>query len=378
MPSFLNDSGLGAEQIGNVFVLISLATLISAPSWGRNADKYGSRSKYLTVFPLIAAAIMAPLILFPGYYQAICIALVQGALIVPLVPLADAVCIERCRIFGWKYGRIRLWGTVGFLATSSVGGFLAESLGWGTVMLLMLAIVCLMAVGGFKLEASLLPKVKGDTEHLLQDIKQVIHSRRGLILRPFVLLFLGGTILYQTAFGAYNLFFGINLEHITHASKWISIAWAIATISEILFFGVVDSLMKKTGPVIMMGIAMACAVLRWGLLSYTTSLPLILTSQILHGVMLGGFVTGAVTFSSRIFPSKFKTFAQGLHNAAYNGLGGALAALTCSHIFSVGGAHAAFRFSAIVAFMSILCLALGPLLHSRKRLMIVGEASNVA
>lgn len=53
IPSFLSSAGLDSHQIGNVFVLISLATLISAPSWGSSADKFGLRSKFLVGFPLI-------------------------------------------------------------------------------------------------------------------------------------------------------------------------------------------------------------------------------------------------------------------------------------------------------------------------------------
>lgn len=373
MPSFLSNAGLDSRQIGNVFILISVSTLIASPSWGTKADKLGSRSKYLVGFPLIAATIMAPLILFPGYYQAILIALVQGALIVPLVPLADSVCMERCKSLGWKYGRIRLWGTVGFLASSGVGGFIAEFVGWEPVMLLMLVIICLIAIGGFKLKASSM--TPSETEGPLRN--ECILPRHPLILRPLVLFFLGSTILYQTAFGTYNLFFGINLEQTTHTTKWISIAWTIATMSEILFFGVVDSFIRKYGPLMVMGAAMACAALRWGVLSYTHSLSVILSLQALHGIMMGGFVTGAVTFSSRLFPSTLKTFAQGLHNAAYNGLGGAMAALTCSYAFFEGGTHTAFLFSTIAAVAAMMCLAIVVLLYREQELTITREAPDV-
>lgn len=376
MPSFLSSAGLDSRQIGNAFILISLATLIFAPSWGSRADKHGLRSKFLIGLPLVAVALMAPLILFPGYYQAILIALVQGALIVPLIPLADSICIERCKEFGWKYGRIRLWGTVGFLATSSIGGFVAEVIGWTPVMLLMLLIICLLAVGGFMLKASSPLKTSEKSDFPFQNNN--LSSRRTLTLRPFVLFFLVGTVLYQTAFGTYNLFFGINLEQVTHASKWISVAWTIATLSEILFFGVVDSLIKKVGPLKIMGVAMACGVLRWFLLAHTSSLPIILASQILHGVMLGGFVTGAVTFSSSIFPSTLKTFAQGLHNAAYNGLGGAMAAFTCSYAFSEGGANTAFMFSSIVAAASMMCVAACALLHRKQSIVLANGVPDAA
>ncbi len=376
LPSFLDSVGLDSRQIGNVFVLISLATMVSAPSWGSGADRFGLKSKFLIGFPLLAAVIMTPLILSPGYYQAILIALVQGALIVPLIPLADSVCIERCKEFGWKYGRIRLWGTIGFLMTSSVGGFVAESVGWTPVMFLMLSIVCLMAIGGFRLRASSPLKIGKKLNFQSQNAH--VQSRRVLVLRPFVLFFLIGTVLYQTAFGTYNLFFGINLEQTTHAPKWISVAWVIATLSEIAFFGMVDSLIKRIGPLKMMGLAIMCGSIRWALLSQTSFLPLILASQILHGVMLGGFVAGAVTFSSNIFPSTLKTFAQGLHNAAYNGLGGAIAALACSYVFFEGGVAAVFRFSSVIAVASMGCLLACALLYRKLSLALTNRIPNAA
>lgn len=376
MPSFLSSAGLNSQQIGNVFILISLATLISAPSWGSSADKLNLRSKFLIGFPLMAVVIMVPLILFPGYYQAITIALVQGALIVPLIPLADSICIERCKESGWKYGRIRLWGTVGFLMTSSIGGFVAEAVGWTPVMLIMLSIICLLAIGGFRLKAS--SPLKTNNKLDFTFLNSNFRSRRTFLFQPFVLFFLIGTALYQTAFGTYNLFFGINLEQVTHAPKWISVAWVIATLSEISFFGTADSLIKNVGPIKIIGCAIMCGIIRWLLLSHTSSLLLILASQILHGVMLGGFVTGAVMYSSSIFPSTFKTFAQGLHNAAYNGLGGALAALTCSHVFSERGAHAAFVFSAAIATASMMCFLTCALLHRKQNAILTNRVPNAA
>lgn len=363
MPSFLDNSGLGAKQIGTVFLLISAATLFSAPSWGRHADKHGLRSVFLTGFPFVAAVIMAPLIVFPGYYQAIFIALVQGALIVPLVPLADAVTIERSQSFGWQYGRIRLWGTVGFLMTSSLGGFLAENLGWDTVMFVMMGIVLTLSWTGYRLKASLHPaKIERAASSPIKA-----SSCLATIKHPFVFLFLAGTVLYQAAFGTYNLFFGIHIEKISEASKWISIGWTIATLSEILFFTVVSSIQKKIGPVGIMVLATISAATRWFFLAQTDSLVVILILQILHGIMLAGFTTGAVTFATSLFPSSQKTFAQGLYNAAYNGLGGILAAIVASHAYDLGGISTAYLLSAFLSIGATICLLLGPLPLERKQ-----------
>lgn len=363
MPSFLDSSGLGAKQIGSVFLLISAATLFSAPGWGRRADKHGWRSLFLTGFPLVAVIIMTPLIVFPGYYQAILIALVQGALVVPLVPLADAVTIERSHASGWRYGRIRLWGTVGFLLTSSFGGFLAEHLGWDAVMFVMMGVIFMLSWGGYRLKASSQPVKNEDTA----SSPSKSPSRFETLRRPVVFLFLAGTVLYQTAFGTYNLFFGIHIEKIAATSKWISIGWTIATLSEILFFTIVDSIQKKIGAVGIMALAMVSAIFRWFFLAHTDSLVVIVLLQVLHGVMLGGFTTGAVMFAASLFPSSQKTFAQGLHNAAYNGLGGILAAVVASQAYGYGGASVAYLISALLSVGAMICLILGPLSFEKRQ-----------
>lgn len=363
MPSFLDQAGLNSTQIGHVFMLISLATFLSAPAWGHNADKYGLRPIFLTSFPLVAAVLMLPLILHPGFFSAIGIALLQGALVVPLVPLADAVTMERCEKFEWGYGRLRLWGTVGFLITSSCGGFIADQWGWMAVMILMLLLALAIAVGGYALKASPTHSKAATTQQTSTAKSSEEYSPWK---NPIILLFLAGTVFYQSAFGAYNLFFGIHVEKLGGAAKWVSISWTIATFSEILFFTQADRIMKRIGPVGLIMAAMIAAILRWSLMAYTQSISLILSLQILHGIMLGGFTTGTVAFAHRLFPKNLKTYGQGLHNAAYNGVGGVLAAQVAGYFYGGFGSATAFTVSAILAVVALAALILGPARREKK------------
>lgn len=326
----------------------------------------------MTAFPAIAATGMIPLVLFPNFGTALCLAVLQGALVVPLIPISDAVCMERCVQFGWGYGRLRLWGTVGFLITSSCGGFVAERFGWTTVMLIMIIFTYFLALGGYFLKASHAPLLK-DTKDSIQNLTKKLPSTNKWVLKnPVVLFFLAATICHQMAFGAYNLFYGIQIESITGNPEWISIGWSIATVSEIAFFSQADRIIKNIGPMKLMGLAILSGIVRWTGMSVTTSLPLAMGLQLLHGIMLGGFTTGAVAFAHNLFPKDQKTFGQGLHNAAYNGLGGILAAQFAGLAFSYLGASKMFLIAANISFASFIMLALGPgeLVQSLRRIKI--------
>ncbi len=353
IPPFFHSNGINGMQIGFIFLLISFTNLFAAPIWGRTADKYHLRGVFLTSFPAIAGLLMLPLILKPSFAAALAIAILQGLFFYPLIPLADSICMTRCDSKGWGYGSLRLWGTVGSLISASMGGLIADRYGWTVVMLLMIASTFGISIGGYLLKA---PKTIKHKSYLPFEKETEISWMKN----PILLLFLGATIFYQTAFGAFHLFYGIFLEDIGASAKWISIGWTFSTISEIAFLSQADKLLKYIGPVRLMGLAMIAGVIRWLGMALFQSLTAAISLQLLHGVMLGGFVAGAVAFAHQIFPHHQKALGQGLHNSAYNGIGGITASLVCGFAYSHYGNRIMFITSACLCIISLILLIIGP------------------
>ena len=126
LPLLLLDSGLDAVAIGTVFGAGALVALVAYPTWGLLADGPLGRERSMSAAALVAAGIGVVLVLAQGdpFLVGVCVALMPFGM-ASWEPVADALVLqalggEAAR----RYGRFRLWTSVGWATTALAGGVL--------------------------------------------------------------------------------------------------------------------------------------------------------------------------------------------------------------------------------------------------------------
>src|SRR5688572_12404280 len=118
-PLYLADRGLSAVQIAWVLALPPLARIFAPAAWGWVADRTGAHRAIVAFSCIVTAAAFAVLPLTP--HVAVVIALMSvlsgGAL-----ALVEAITLGSLAGQPGRYGPIRLWGSVSFLAVVLAGG----------------------------------------------------------------------------------------------------------------------------------------------------------------------------------------------------------------------------------------------------------------
>jgi len=342
---YLESLGFDGLQIGILAAAIPLGKVVFGPIWTLWADRIGAR-KGMAVLSVALAAVAFSLLFGSTRFLAICAVLyLYSALLSPLLPLVEATTLELADRHRWQYGRIRVWGSVGFVVTALALGPFFDSFAIRYVLHAILAASLINLVA-----TAAIPSVP----------PRATWGRRDLsvsLLRPGVMLFFGCTLLMQASHGGYYAFFSIVLDGAGYSRGTIGGLWALGVAAEMVAMVASTALLRRFGVASLMTGCLGLAVVRWGLNAATSWLPALLVAQLLHAFTFGAFHVAAVTGTHRLFPESLRSSGQSLYSGLTYGAGNALGFLGAGAIYKWGGPGPMFLAAAgmalAAAFLSL-------------------------
>jgi PPP family 3-phenylpropionic acid transporter len=261
----------------------------------------------------------------------------------PLLSLSDATAFEHVRQHGGAYARLRVWGSVGFLAAVLISGKILETHGTAVVLTATTAALGLAAAVSFLLPA---PPPEPRPE--------AVRAWLRLLARSELWLFLGAVALAQAAGAAYDGCFSLHLQRLGFGAPFVGLAWALGVGCEVLLMIWAGPLIRWMGADRMFAISIACAALRWLLLANVHSPTGILLLQPLHGITFGWFYVAGVTLMRDRGGSDAPTAAQGLFAGAFS-LGSIPGIAMAGRLLESGGGQRLYSIAAVVAALGAAC-----------------------
>jgi MFS transporter, PPP family, 3-phenylpropionic acid transporter len=300
VPSYLATKGLDAAEIGLLLAAVQLSRLIGNPLIARAADGWGESRLPIIVLSFLSLGGFAAYLLVDGFAGLMVLSVALGLTFTAVMPLADGLTLRAAALGGFDYGRVRLWGSLGFILASTGAGWLIARQGAGLVVWLLIIAWALTLLVAFAL-----PRVPrhgatgGGMLTLLGDrrfIAMLITSSS--IQASHSLLYAFGTI-YWTAAG-----------HSTATVGWL---WAESVIAEVLLFAFAKRFVSRLTSPQLFVIGGFGAILRWVLAGLGTGLPLLIVVQLLHACSFAATHLAAMTFLARRSPQGLAASAQVLH-----------------------------------------------------------------
>lgn len=339
---WLEARGMHGIWLGLLSAMRPLMSVIGPVLFGLLADTLRLRGS-LVVLACVGAVVSFSGIAVPaalGVAPAFAVLLVCNSAFslfrVSMIGLTDVTALES----GVDYGRIRLFGSLGFLVVAVSSGHLLdpEALAPYPVAVLV-ALVLTFAV------ALTLPRsVKRPPKPVLADLRVLLGSR------DFG-LFLGAVALWAASQNAYDFYFSLHLADLGADAGVISWAWGLATAAEVLLLIGASRWVVRFGTVPLLLVAYGATVLRWVLLATVPSLGLLLALQPLHAVTFGLAWVATLEHVKRRAPAHVLATAQASLLAA-TGVGGAVSMLAWGAISEVGKGPAVFLTAAGVAALA--------------------------
>jgi PPP family 3-phenylpropionic acid transporter len=126
---YLQSIGLRPTEISRLLAFSPVMGLLAPPIFGLLADARQARGRLLRVGTIAAAFFFSGFLVTRSDWMLWVVTAVFFLARAPLSPLVDASALEHVHSHGGSYGRLRVWGSLGFLVAVLAGGYIMEW--WG-------------------------------------------------------------------------------------------------------------------------------------------------------------------------------------------------------------------------------------------------------
>lgn len=347
-PLFLAHRGFGATDIGVLMGVYAGLRIIGPPAFAHWADAPGRRVPALKLAGFLS---LACVVAFHYLGSFITFALLLGAFSAlwnGLMPIYDALVLDRVGADAGRYGLLRLWGSLGFIATALGAGLLLDGEGMARLPWLLAACVAMTCVllMGLRSRGAPAGARRGPLWQSLRDRRV-----QALLLVSFLMLL---------SHGAYYGFFSLYLERYGYSRSVIGMLWSLGVAAEILVFLMAARLTRRYHLTTLLSASLAATVLRWAMLAAWPESALVVTiAQCLHLASFGLFHLCMVTLTRQLFPAEVSATAQALHTSVGYGAGGMLGAIASGYLWRDLGPQAPFVAATAIAALGWLVSRLG-------------------
>lgn len=248
-----------------------------------------------------------------------------------LLPQFEAMTLTALGHANHEYGRIRLWGSLGFLLVAGSYGWLLDRLGDAAFPWL-----CLPLLGVAVLAA---------WPHRNERPASVVGAAPAghLWRRPGVRRFLLMALLAQAGFGTFYVFYTLHLQANGHDGLQVGILWAIGVLAEIVMFWFVPGVLARIGAPRLLGYCLLIGTVRWALTAlFAASFALMALVQLSHAFSFAVFQSCLMRMMAEYFPGRRAAAGQGLLYGFSSGVGGVLGAAVAALLWHYGGGAWAF------------------------------------
>jgi PPP family 3-phenylpropionic acid transporter len=364
LPVWLDAVGLSAREIAIIVALPMVVRVIATPAIAFAADRAGDHRGYLVVLAWIALGAALVLGQCAGFWPILLLCLLFAVAVSTVMPLTETVAMVGVRTAGLDYGRMRLWGSLSFVAASFCGGWVLERLGAPAVVWLLVGGAALTA-----LAAHGLPRPVGRATRPAASARRRISLAEALALlrSGLFLAFLLAVGAVQAAHAAFYAFGTLHWAAQGLSSGWSGALWAIGVAVEIGLMAFSGALVRRVGAVELIVLGAAVSVVRWLAMGFDPPLPALIGLQTLHGMTYGATHIGAFYFITRTVPEGQAGTAQALYASITGGIAMGGATLLSGQIYASSGGRTYWAMAAIAGVGLAASLAL---LRARHRTAI--------
>jgi PPP family 3-phenylpropionic acid transporter len=279
-----------------------------------------------------------------GFVPILIAAVLLGFMSAPLLPMIDAYGLKGLALRARAYGPVRLWGSVAFMAANLSAGLMLAALAPSDLIWLIFAGNCTVVAAAFMLVP--LPR---------DEAPQRSVPRHSHLRQPSFLAIAAAASFIQASHAVYYAFSTLDWSSKGYGGATIGMLWALGVAAEIVLFAFAPRLPGSIGPVTLILIGAAGALVRWTATAFDPPLVLLAPLQALHALSFGATHLGTMMFLSRNAPEGGRAAAQG-DIATASTLAMAAASALSGLLYAAGGSHAYLAMAALAAAGGVFAL----------------------
>ncbi|MBV8502283.1 MAG: MFS transporter [Paucibacter sp.] len=351
VPLWFESLGLPIVTIGFLMSLPSWTRLYASFAWGWLADRDGGHVRLLRVAGTLSLVTAFALLIDSSTAVMAVAIFAYFSFNAAFTPLTDTVVSAELAtaeggVDARRYGRVRLWGSLGYLGAVLGFGWLFDHAGMGAFVPALLVSLVLLLLASLALPTR---RLAAHTHEKGPPLGEVLS-------RPDVRWFLAGIFLTVLAHQALYCFYSLFLAAQGHSKSTVGLLWGVGVMAEIGWFALQGRMMER-GTVHHWLIASAgVAALRFAV---TAAFPSIFWLQTLmqttHAISFAAQHLACLALITRYFPGRLRGRGQALYLVIGYGLSGVVAALGGAWLVDAWGLASAFWAASLAAVAGAWC-----------------------
>ena len=339
MAKELRAWGVDGLTLTALMVIMPLTRVLIGPMWGTLADHWRDEARVLRFAALTSFFGLIALLSLPASFAVVGLLLMIAGR-AGIGPVLDGLTLRALGGDSGAYGKVRRWGSVGFLVAVGVAALLEDQLGLSPLKLGVLLSAAFCAMAFFAPQAEPPPRAP-----LWPAFKAMLGD-------PAMRWLLLGAALHYAPHSIYDTYFTVHVEDLGMRPALAGVAVALGVAVEVIVLGKSQAILARFGAERLFVASALLAIPRWLLTAWATAPWLVIGLQASHGFTFGAFWVSAVALVSRRAPAHLTNSAQGLLGAAVGGVGAALGA-SAGAVIGPYGSAALFVLAAIIAVLSL-------------------------
>jgi len=350
LPLWLQELGYGLLAI-SVLTSVQSATRLFAPyGWGWLSDHTGERVRLLRYGATVA--LLASLGLWfdlgtTGLFLVLLLMFTHTSGMMPMSEAALAHLVSRDGGFdARRYGRVRVWGSIGFLITVVVAGAWFEHTGMSSFPAWTLGTLAAVALSTWR----------------LPDAREPVHIEASrpriwpVLRQPTVAWFFAAVFFHVLAHIFIYIFLSLYLDSLGYSKTVIGLLWALSVAIEVGWFFTQGRWLPLLTLPAWLVLAAGLMALRMGITaSLAGSLVVLVLAQALHAITFAAHHTVCIAWISEHFPGRLRGRGQALYAVLGYGLPGVVGGLIGGLLSSALGLASVFWLSSACGAVAALC-----------------------
>jgi len=347
---YLQAEQFSAADIGILMSLFQISRIFAPNFWGWLADHSGKRARWIKLTSFLGLCGFVAVFWVHGFFALFLVMAALSLFTSSTLPLAESLTLAHlANSNGGHYSRIRMWGSLGFVAAAVSLGFVIDSAGIRSLLWFLLAVQLSLFMLAYTLPE---PKVVAHA-HDHFSIWQVIRQ-------PNVIALLVGCSLMVTAHGVLYNFYSIYLSAHGYSKGLIGLLWAVGVVCEIGIFMLMPKIMARYSLKAILSVSLALAVVRFSLIGLAIDhLWLLILAQTLHAATFGSFHAASIEVITQFFKGRHQAKGQAIYNSVAYGVGGTIGGVAGGYALQYLGGELTFMLAAIFPLIGLAVIGVG-------------------
>jgi len=256
-PLWLELQQFSPSEIAVILSAPFFVRIFAGPIVSAFADRAPDRVPVLIAAAILSVIACAGYLLPPTYAVVLTVSVVLALVWAPHTPLSDSIALSGVRRYGVDYASMRIWGSISFLVTNVVGGYVLAATGAGIVPWLILG-----GLSSIVVAAIFLPRL-GRPRVAAPNPAETLPQAAFVLRQPYFLLIIAASGLAQSSHAFAYAFSSIYWKSVGIDDGWIGLLWAFSVFAEVVMFVVFRRFFGRMRPGALLAIGTGIGALRW-------------------------------------------------------------------------------------------------------------------